>query len=463
MLWIDKAKKILLKYWNIDQLKNKQYEVINNILLNHDVIGLLPTGYGKSICYLLPPLLTKKTMIIISPLIALMEDQKEKLINMGILVSALHSNNSNKDNEIIEILEGKIKIVYMSPEYIMKGEGLNIIHKLNDDKLLGYIAIDESHCLSSWGHDFRPQYLQLKLLKKNFPKIPIMAVTATANNYVVNDIINNLELVNPYIVRANFDRPNLYLECLSIPKLLRKKMSYDEIIRNYINKYRNEKIIVYVNSRKKTEEISEALNSFYNSNISNFYHAGLNKNNRNTIQTNFSNGTFKIIISTIAFGMGIDQIVKCVLVIGSPSSIEEYYQQIGRGGRDGKYCHTVLYLDLQNYNFEKKRILDETTDVKLKRKKMENIEKLKEYFETNKCRRLFILEYLGLSNTYFDENGFYCNNCDNCKNNELIDITNNIWNYYFLKQNINKLINYSILLLLLLLLFISVNYRYKIN
>jgi len=215
MLWTDKAKKILEKYWGFSTLKDKQVEVINELLLGNDVIGLLPTGYGKSMCYLIPPLVTKKAIIIISPLISLMDDQKDKLIKMNIPVSALHGNNKNKDKEIFEIIDGKIKIIYMSPEYLIKGDGIELMDSLVQNKLIGFLAIDEAHCISVWGHDFRPEYMKIKSLREKYPQVPILAVTATATNKVAEEISVNLNLNNPSVILANFDRPNLYLKCIN--------------------------------------------------------------------------------------------------------------------------------------------------------------------------------------------------------------------------------------------------------
>jgi superfamily II DNA helicase RecQ len=166
MDWTVKAKKILQKYWGFSTLKEKQVEVINELLLGNDVIGLLPTGYGKSMCYLLPPLLTKKAIIIISPLISLMDDQKDKLLKMNIGVSALHGNNKRKDQELFEIIDGQIKIIYMSPEYLIKGDGLELVNSMIEAKILGYLAIDEAHCISVWGHDFRPEYLKINTFRE---------------------------------------------------------------------------------------------------------------------------------------------------------------------------------------------------------------------------------------------------------------------------------------------------------
>ncbi len=442
MLWTEKAKKILLKYWNFDTLKDKQISVINEILSGNDVVGLLPTGYGKSLCYLLPPLLTKKTIFIISPLISLMDDQKDKLIKMGIPVSALHCNNLNKSEEIDEILSGKIKIVYMSPEYIIDGDGLELAKTLVEKDQLKFLAIDESHCLSGWGHDFRPNYLKLVEFRKNLPSIPIIAVTATAKEQVVKEIIKFLQLKNPQIIRANFDRPNLYIECKNVPKILIKKkeklMPYHQVIREYIDKYSEDRIIVYVTSRKETEDISQELNLHYASEISSPYHAGLTKKNRDKIQSNFIENNCRIIISTIAFGMGIDQVVKCVIILGCPSSIEEYYQQIGRGGRDGLDCETIFYYDGSKKKIKEFMINKENGGNLLAESKKESLRQVQDYVYSKKCRRQYILEYLGLTKSYFAYNGFTCTKCDNCTKHTLTDITSYIWDHYISKKPLNK-------------------------
>ena len=414
MLWTDKANRYLLKYWNISKLKDKQIEVINELLSHNDVIGLLPTGYGKSMCYLIPPLVTKKVMFIISPLISLMDEQKNKLLEIGISCSALHCNNTNRGNEISDILAGHIKIVYMSPEYLITN-GIELASKLIENNKLGFLAIDESHCISSWGSDFRPEYIQIKLFRIKFPDIPIIAVTATATKTVCKDIVSLLNLNNPVIIQASFDRPNLYLNVIELPTkdiIVKKKIKQinidkDVIILDYINKYPNNKIIIYINSREETEDVAQNLN-LLKPNICSAYHAGFSKEKRNEIQTNFSNGTTKIIISTIAFGMGIDQIVKCVIIFGCPSSIEEYYQQIGRGGRDGLECETILYFDKCKYN----KIFHSIKNDKTKIRNLKNLKKVYDYFLLNTCKRKYVLEYFG------EECNFNsCGNCNNCKKN----------------------------------------------
>ncbi|ULY68499.1 putative RecQ-like ATP-dependent DNA helicase [Chlorella virus XW01] len=480
--YLKRLNKYLSKYWKIDNLKDKQLEIIDALIDKKDVVGLLPTGYGKSLTYLIPPLIKKKTMIIISPLISLMEDQKEKLDIMNIPVSTLHSNNPNKTSEIHEIIDGNIKIVYMSPEYLITGDGLALAETLNDEKMLGFLAIDEAHCISKWGHDFRPNYQYIHKFRTKFPKIPILAVTATATETVVNEIIDVLTLNEPLIVKANFDRPNLYIKCVDVKydylipltkiycldgrkhiieksltnkkcklckinpdnynyktdelKILFKGLSKKEkeqiekvedleYLKPYLEKYKDEKVIIYCNSRKETLEISDLINKYIGDKSIN-YHAGMTNKNRDKLQHQFNSGEKNIIVTTIAFGMGIDQTVRCVMIIGSSSSIEEYYQQIGRAGRDGNKSDVLLFFKMQNlvlqlqmnnkYSYVNKNII---------KNKRENIFKLKEYLENQGCRRKFILNYFGQRPKFFT-----CNNCDNCCERNLIDYTDKIYNIY---------------------------------
>jgi RecQ family ATP-dependent DNA helicase len=415
-------KEILTKYWKIDSLKEKQQELISNYLNGHDVVGLLQTGYGKSLCYLLPPLITDKIMFIISPLISLMEDQKEKLVEMEIPVACLHGNNFNKDREIFNIIDGNIKIVYMSPEYLIRGDGFELASSLMEQDKLGYLAIDESHCISVWGHDFRDDYLKINRFRKHFPNIPIMAVTATATMKVVEDIIANLNMNNPKITVANFDRPNIYLKCVGVKDILLDN------IEPWIEKYEGHKIIIYTNKRDQTNELSKEINKKYGT-ISSYYHAGMSKVLRNKIQTKFNNGTYNVIVSTVAFGMGIDQTVRCVIIFGSPNSIEEYYQMIGRAGRDGDAAESVLFFQYRNVaistSIAKKSGLDkEIIDCKIR-----GLNKMANYFYFPGCRRRFILEYFGQVPKFF-----WCNYCDNCCENKMIDLTDKFVQVLFSKK-----------------------------
>ncbi len=425
----DKIKNILQKYWKIDSLKDKQKELITNYLNGNDVVGLLPTGYGKSLCYLLPSLITDKVIFIISPLISLMEDQKEKLVEMNIPVACLHGNNINKDREIFSIIDGTIKIVYMSPEYLIKGDGLELATSLMEENKLGYLAIDESHCISVWGHDFRDDYLKIRRFRKNFPDIPIMAVTATATNQVIEDIIKNLNMNNPKITIANFDRPNIYLKCIGV-----KQISIEDI-EPYIKKYEGEKIIIYTNSREQTNELSKEINKKYGP-ISNYYHAGMSKAFRYKIQNKFNNANSSsdnIIVATVAFGMGIDQTVRCVIIFGSPNSIEEYYQMIGRAGRDGEAAESVLLFQYKNVAIGTSMIKKGGFDKELENAKLRCLNKMANYFYYPGCRRRYILEYFNQVPKFF-----WCNYCDNCCEGKLVDMTDKFIDVIFNKKKYNE-------------------------
>jgi RecQ family ATP-dependent DNA helicase len=218
-----------------------------------------------------------------------------------------------------------------------------------------------------------------------------------------------LGMNEPIVIRASFDRPNLYIKVLDIPKIGKKLIKKDKLVVPYIKKYNNEKIIVYINSRKDTEELADSINKSLGGNIASAYHAGLSKNDREDVQSKFSSGIIKIIIATIAFGMGIDQTVRCVLVIGAPSSLEEYYQQIGRGGRDGLQCETVLYFDYSKIIIGEYMLKKECNDPNLYRVKSGHLKRVKNFAYNNECRRKYILNYFG--EKYMADN---CNNCDNC-------------------------------------------------
>jgi len=445
MLWIDKAKKYLTKYWAIEALKDKQIAVINELINGNDVIGLLPTGYGKSMCYLIPPLVTRKTMIIISPLISLMDDQKTSLQNKGIKASALHCNNKNKEEETFSIIDGKIKIVYMSPEYLVKGNGKELVSILVENDRLGFIAIDEAHCISSWGHDFRPEYKEIKIIRKEYPNIPIIAVTATATDHVCNDIKTNLELNKCKVIRASFDRPNLYLKVSIIPtqetivkkKIVEKSIDKEILVQKYIEKYKDHKIIIYVNSRNNTDELSQDINKINNNQeLSEAYHAGLSSKIRERIHYNFINGKTNIIVSTIAFGMGIDNTVRCVIIFGC-DSIEQYVQEAGRAGRDGLPAETIFYFDKKQYMMKKQMTIKSYSKYgQLCKIKLDNLAKVWTFAFTNTCKRKFMLNYFNEETAYIT-----CNNCSSCCEEKLIDITKNFNDILIKEKNIIKAIN----------------------
>ena len=421
-----RLRELLESKWGFSELKDKQMEIIEAIVTNkRDVVGLLPTGYGKSMTFLVPPLITKKVCIVISPLISLMEDQKEKLVERDIPVAALHGNNPRKDKEIFDIIDGKIHIVYMSPEFLIKGDGMELAQTLKDDKMLGLFAIDEAHCTSVWGHDFRTDYLQMGLFREKFPKIPILAVTATATFKVVDDIIEHTKMKEPLLVRANFDRPNLFLRFEKCDGLDAKLV--DPFIKRYIKDDCEDRIIIYTNSRKETIELAEDINQSWKK-MSLAYHAGMSKKMREIIQNKFNSGEVKIIVSTIAFGMGIDQTVRCVIIFGAPSSIEEYYQQIGRAGRDRNEAETVLFFQYKNIKIAE-GMLSKYKNLKVREAKALGYRNMAKLNFIKTCRRRFILEYFGQVPKFF-----CCNYCDNCCETTS-DITDQIYDLLIEKMD----------------------------
>ncbi|ADO67076.1 putative RecQ-like ATP-dependent DNA helicase [Cafeteria roenbergensis virus] len=398
----------LKKIWGFNKLRSKQIKVIESLLQGHDTIALLTTGYGKSLCYLLPALHLDKLVIIISPLISLMEDQKEKLLDLNIPTATLHGNNINKQKEIFNIIDGDIKVVYTSPEFISSPEGHRLLKLCQ--KNIAYFAIDEAHCLSLWGHDFRPTYKKLSNLRSHYPTIPIIALTATATFKVVQEIVTILKMNEPKLIRSNMDRPNLTLNVCTVKNF---EMSY---VQPLIDKFPHDRTIIYVNSKKESSEIKNILENHTSKPVY-LYHAGLSKEKRTKLQDCFSSHRNSIMVSTIAFGMGIDQNVRVVIAYGAPASIEEYFQQIGRAGRDGLESETLLMFVKQKPAIASAML---KTDKKLNKignelysSKNSKIWDLNDYaIKLTSCRRKFLLEHFG-QNTSWDN----CNNCDNCNKN----------------------------------------------
>ena len=394
--------KILKQHFGYDKLKDKQFEIINMVINNKkDVLGVLPTGFGKSMCYMLPYLITQKNIIIISPLIALMKDQHSELIKKGIPVCSFNSTNDNKKKERYDILNGNSKIIYMTPEYFINSE--NFIKLLVKNNTLAFIAIDEAHCISSWGNEFRPAYTNLSIIKTWIPNIPILALTATASIKIRNDICNILGLNNPVIIISSFDRPNLKI-------IVKKKNSIDTDLIEIIKKNINDFSIIYCKTRNDTDKIAELL---IKNNIEAYpYHAGLLDDERQDIQNAFINGEFKCIVATIAFGLGINiPNVRIVIHYGCPKNLESYYQEIGRAGRDG--LSSICYLYYSSKDFMLNRFfLKEIIDEKYKKHQENQISAMEKFAYYTGCRRKVLLRHF---NEIFIKNN--CGGCDNCLNN----------------------------------------------
>ncbi len=391
---------VLQKHFGYSTFRPLQKEIISHIIEGKDAVVLMPTGGGKSLCYQLPALVLDGLTLVISPLIALMKDQVQALRANGISAAYLNSSlDSVEEAEVNNDLQnGVLKLLYVSPERLFSGSFLSYVKTLN----VKLIAIDEAHCVSSWGHHFRPEYSKLAIVKQQMPGIPVVGLTATADKAVRSDIGELLGLHNPKYFISSFDRPNLSLAVLPG----RKKW---EQIAQIVKRHKDACGIVYCSSRKGTETIATKLQDAGFS--ANFYHAGLPAATRDAIQDEFIEGKTNIICATIAFGMGIDKSnVRFVIHHNMPKNLEGYYQEIGRAGRDGLPSETVLfysYADVQTQT----RFIEEVDNEQYRKIQFAKMERMKEYAEAQVCRRKILLSYF--SETPPDAD---CGNCDVCKN-----------------------------------------------
>lgn len=384
----------LKESFGFEKFRPYQEEIINCILSGQDTLAIMPTGGGKSICFQLPALVLPGITIVISPLIALMKDQVDGLKANGIAACFINSSQSNEEQQIHiqNLIDKKVKLVYVAPE------SLSYLENTFSQITVSLIAIDEAHCISAWGHDFRPAYTNLGYLKNRFPSTPILALTATADKATRTDITEQLKLVCPKTFVASFDRKNLSLEVR--PALDRAKQIID-----FIKNKPNECGIIYCLSRKTTEELAEKLQKI--GIIAKAYHAGLESKLRSKTQDEFINDELQVVCATIAFGMGIDKSnVRWVIHYNLPKNIEGYYQEIGRAGRDGLPSETVLF---ESYGdmIQLQKFASEGLNAEVQ---LAKLERMKQYADALSCRRKILLSYFGELVT---EN---CGNCDICKN-----------------------------------------------
>jgi ATP-dependent DNA helicase RecQ len=395
---MDKRYEILQEYFGHSEFRSLQLEAIDAILNKQDLLMVLPTGGGKSLCYQLPSLMSSGVSVVISPLLALMHDQVTALKSNGITAAMISSMQDFDEIAKIEkrLKKGTIKILYIAPERLSNPYFLNLLKSID----INFFVIDEAHCVSEWGHEFREDYRKLSLLKEHFPHINIAAFTATATSVVQKDIITNLRLQNPLLLKGTIFRKNLTINILNRIKDGRVQLL------EFLKQHQNQSGIIYTLSRKSTESVASFLQS--KGIEARCYHARLSTEQKNQTYKEFIEDKIQIVVATIAFGMGIDKSnIRFVVHLNMPKTIENYYQEIGRAGRDGMEATTLLLHSIQDTIWHKS-FIDELPDTPYKQHALQKIDAMSRFVNYDECRHKSLAKY-------FDDTIESCNDkCDNC-------------------------------------------------